>query len=63
MLNASSLSFDSHEIERQLRAEFESALVAWAKAATGRKEQARQQVDRAEKRLTDLIVDNKLPEK
>jgi len=52
----------SSNIERQLRYEFELALVAWAEASLEGREQVRRQIDRAEKRLTDLIVERKLPE-
>jgi hypothetical protein len=61
-MNDSFLNLDRSEIERQLRDDFEMALAAWAISPLEGREQARHQIDEAEKRLTDLIFEGKLPD-
>jgi hypothetical protein len=46
-------------IERKLQSDFERPLVAWATSPPEAREQSRQQLDKAQKRLTDLLVELK----
>jgi hypothetical protein len=61
-MNESVLKLDSKAIERKLRDDFEIALAAWATSPPEAQERSRRQLDRAQKKLTDLLLDLKSPE-